>query len=384
MTIIITTDVERAARRTDRTLRLGEGDVLGAEARALAERLGVRIVGPDGTVVVSPAPPVAQPAPPSAAGAPAAARPAASVPPIQFATPAPAPNPVEAARPSSGQPTEPEASWKPAPNPVEALRRAMATPPEPASTSSPAPNPVEVLQRQAARPSGEQPRDLGPAAVPPLPLERYGAGQVLDPVREIGRPAPQPASPPPPVRPLSEAPPSAAPAAAATVLPVQRIPVATPVEPTPGQGAAPSSATLAAPSPPSPTLVSSRRPPSYRQRRRVARLSTAGSQMGVLLGRVIDSREVRRAAEAGVRLVRIGPEAYVTRSARRAAAMLGVVLYPDSSLSEVDDRTKAGNVLNPISREPAITRHGAGIVRPGGIPIGGDHVPGTLGAEEPV
>jgi hypothetical protein len=105
--------------------------------------------------------------------------------------------------------------------------------------------------------------------------------------------------------------------------------------------------------------------------------------MGLLLGRVIDSDEVRRAAEAGVRLVRIAPEAYVTRSARRAAAMLGVVLYPDSSLTEVDDRTKAGNVLNPISREPAITRRGAGIVRPGGIPIGGDHLSGTLGPEEP-
>jgi hypothetical protein len=104
--------------------------------------------------------------------------------------------------------------------------------------------------------------------------------------------------------------------------------------------------------------------------------------MGVLLGRVIDSREVRRAAEAGVRLVRIGPEAYVTRSARHLAATLGVVLYPDSSLMDIDDRTKAGKVVNPISLEPAITRQGAGMMHPGGIPIGGDHLPGTLRREE--
>ncbi|MCS6800786.1 MAG: hypothetical protein RMM58_09385 [Chloroflexota bacterium] len=333
MTIIITTDVERAARRTDRTLRIGESDVVGPEARALAERLGVRIVRANGDVLV----------------APPAAPPPVTPPPVSPAAPSPSP---------------------PSPHGV-------APPPPPLA---PAPNPVEVLRRLREQSAGGQPRESGPVSpVPPprLPIEQYGAGRVTDPVQEIGRPTPRPASPPP-IRFPSEvsSAPAAEPAATATVLPVQRIPVATPAEPP--AAAAPSPV---AP-PPSPTLISSRRPPTYRQRRRAARIGAPPSQMGIILGRIIDSREVRRAAEQGVRLVRVAPEAYITRAARRAAAVLGVVLYPDSSLNEVDDRTKAGTVLNPISLEPAITRRGPGIVHPGGLPIGGDHLPGTLGVEE--
>ncbi|GIW06485.1 MAG: hypothetical protein KatS3mg060_1290 [Dehalococcoidia bacterium] len=346
MAIIITTDIERAARRTDRTLTIRQGDIVGPEARALAERLGVRIVGPD--------------APPPAPSL--ASQPASSPPPPPSTETGSLPNVPPIRREPEDVPLE-GASAAPMPNPADILAR-LSTTSQPAAPSSlaplplegasaaPMPNPADILARLSTSP---QP------TVAPSPNERDGAGQV-------GQAPPPPTTPP--VGSPTEFP-----------LPVRRIPIATPIAAEPERVTPPISRADAGPRP-QPTLVSSRRPPSYRQRRQIARGSAPSTQLGVILGRVIDSQDVRRAAEARVRLVRIGPEAYVTRSARHVAAQLGVVLYPDSNLLDVDDRTKAGRVLNPISREPAITRHGAGIMHPGGIPIGGDHLPGTLGVEE--
>ncbi len=346
MAVIITTDVERAARRTDKTLQLGQGDLVGPQARDLAARLGVRIAGPDEPV----GPPVAEAS-------------------IQSATPL-----------SAAVPAPP--NLPPILPPVVAL--------------DPLPNipPIRV-----------EPASVPPAVPPAVPLERYGAGMVLDRVETVGRSLPERAAPPPTVTSLvamPEPPPPLAPPPAprmpearpSDAPSVQRIPLARPLSPEPAR-TAPAPLPAVAPPPltsvePLPaasapaatqnraTLFSSGRPPSWRQRRQVVRAGAADSQLGIILGRVVGSREVARAAEAGVRLVRIGPEAYVTRSARHAAAQLGVVLYPDTSLIDVRDRTKAGAVVNPISLEPAITRQGAGMMHTSGIPIGGDHLSGTL------
>ena len=323
MSVIITLDIERAARRFDKTLRLRPDDVVGPQARELAEKLGVRLIREG------------EPEPPAAA------------PPTEY-----------------GAGVVPE--------PVRDLGQSQPPSPEVRAGSDAEGGPAVRFVPTATS---------GPER-PANPMERYGAGVVTDPVREIGRPAPAvpevevPAVPRvPPVAPAAPEQDSAG----VVPEPVRDLgqPAPAPVTP-PGEGGG-----AARPPRPAPTLFSRARPLTWRERRQLRRGSAPGSRFGVILGRTVDSYEVRRAAEQGFRFVRITPEAYVTRAAQHVAAQLGVVLSPDPELLDASDRTQAGTVINPISREPAITRRGAGVVPAGGIPVGGDHLPGTLTSRDP-
>ncbi|GIW12503.1 MAG: hypothetical protein KatS3mg061_3560 [Dehalococcoidia bacterium] len=355
MSVIITLDIERAARRFDKTLRVRPDDVVGPQARELAEKLGVRLIregepeppaaapptGYGAGVVPDPVRNLGQPQPPSPevrAGSGAGGEPAVRFVPTATSGPERPANPME--RYGAGVVTDPVREiGRPAPAVPEVEVPAVPRVP-PVAPAAPeqygagvVPDPVRNLGQSAPPPAAT----ISPAFSP----EQYGAGVVLDPVRNLGQPEPAPLA-------------------------------------SPGE-----SGGAARPPRPAPTLFSRTRPLTWRERRQLRRGSAPGSRFGVILGRTVDSYEVRRAAEQGFRFVRITPEAYVTRAAQHVAAQLGVVLSPDPELLEASDRTQAGTVINPISREPAITRRGAGVVPPGGIPVGGDHLPGTLTSRDP-
>ncbi|MCS7001619.1 MAG: hypothetical protein NZ518_02105 [Dehalococcoidia bacterium] len=109
-----------------------------------------------------------------------------------------------------------------------------------------------------------------------------------------------------------------------------------------------------------------------------AQSSTDDTQSAIVLGRVIRSDSVYEAAAAGKTRLRALPDAYVTRSARRAMAVTGVVVIPDETLADARSPDRFRTALNPLEAGGAITRRGAGVMRTNGLPIGGDHLPGTL------
>jgi hypothetical protein len=351
VSVIITTDVERAAKRLDKTLVVDRDDSIGDAARALADRLGVRIVvegerpsEPESSAVPQQPPEPAPEPPPAPEPAPI---------PLLTAESQPSASPVgERASPPAVEPlapvTAPSVTQPPAP-PIVPL---SAVPPIAPAEAPPTPPAAPVASVPRIAPIEIRPAEPFGPSVPATSVGGSERGAVAEPVSGVSRLAPEPET-------LPDLPPIAGPT-------VTRIPISPTTKP-------------AAPAP-VPTLAG-RAPPTPRQRRAVSRAVAASPQLGIVLGRVIGTDAVRAAAAQGLRLVRVGPESYVTRSARHLAGELGVVLYPDPSLAAVDDRTHAGAVVNPISAEPAITRQGAGIVRPGGTPVGGDHLAGTLSVQ---
>jgi len=91
---------------------------------------------------------------------------------------------------------------------------------------------------------------------------------------------------------------------------------------------------------------------------------------GTIQGRIVGTSEIQAAIEAGVRRVSVAPGAWVTRAARHLAELNGI---------SIDARgTMNGTLVNPLQHGGSVTRAGPGVVKDGGLPIGGDHVSGTL------
>jgi N-methylhydantoinase B len=91
---------------------------------------------------------------------------------------------------------------------------------------------------------------------------------------------------------------------------------------------------------------------------------------GTIQGRIVGTTEIRAAIAAGLRRVAVAPGAWVTRAARHLAEEAGVTIVAEAATD--------GLLVNPLEDGGAITRSGPGVVRGGGLPIGGEHSSGTL------
>ncbi len=279
MTMIITVDVERAAKRLDKQLSMRAGDQLSPEARDLAAQVGVQILDPEGRPLI-----------PAAGQAP---------PPVAVTT--------------SGGSAQ-----------IEPLDIGIAT------------APIRVYAVPAAVPT-----DGGPAQIEPLDI-----GIATAPIQVYAVPAA-----------------------------VERAPEPQPVAPEPATLIVETSELAAGV--PAPRTPAPRTAPAWVRRRRQRAMQRPAARAGIILGRIVGSAEVQAAVDSRLRVVRIAEDAYVTRAARHLADLARLQLVHDPELDWLPGQE--GMVVNPLESGGALTRRGPGIVRSNGIPIGGDHDPGTLG-----
>jgi N-methylhydantoinase B len=111
-------------------------------------------------------------------------------------------------------------------------------------------------------------------------------------------------------------------------------------------------------------------PPNPRPATAAAPQAPAPTGVGTIQGRIVGTSEIQAAIAAGIQKISVAPGAWVTRAARHLAELNGISIDAEG----VPD----GALLNPLQHRGTATRDGPGVVHGGGVPIGGEHVRGTL------